>query len=150
MDNEGISRLGDELQQLLIDLNWILKDGAECCGVTLTQYNTLMIMGKHKEISIVELSSKLGLDTSTLSRTMNGLVNLGLASRVLNPSDRRYVSISLSEQGKNLLEKFNHTYESYLQKIFELIPEEKHSQVIETFLVFTEALKKIQGSCDCR
>jgi len=102
----------------------------------VSQCHILLEIGKEKEASIVELASILNLDTSTLSRSIDGLVNIGLVNRQQNTNDRRYVCVSLSQQGKNIFESIERANNSYFSKIFQLIPENKHDQILESFLLF--------------
>jgi len=142
LDLEKIKLLREKLQQFEFDMSWRLKEETVSCSITVSQCQTLIQIGKKDEVSIVELASILGLDASSLSRTINSMVNIGLVSRILNPSDRRFVSITLTENGKNLFEKIENSYNSYYSKVFEFIPEEKREQVLENFIVFSDALKK--------
>src|SRR5512133_88549 len=98
MDVGTIRNFREKLRQLEREIGWQLKSDTECCGVTLAQCHILLEIGKSGEMSIVDLASTLGLDTSTLSRHVNGMVNIGLVDRVLNARDRRFVSISLTVQ----------------------------------------------------
>ena len=120
-------------------------DDAECCGLTLAQCHTIMELGKTGEIASIELASLMGIDPSTLSRHINGLVNLGYVNRVPNPGDRRYVTLSLTETGRQTYESLDATCNLYYDKIFALIPLEKHAQVLEGFTLFTEALMALKG-----
>ncbi|BCN29248.1 MarR family winged helix-turn-helix transcriptional regulator [Anaeromicropila herbilytica] len=48
-----------------------------------------------------ELSLRCHIDTTTMSRNIDKLENLGLLSRRMNPESRRAVSIYLTEMGKD-------------------------------------------------
>ena len=142
MDIEKIRHFRKKLRQFELEISGVLKNDRGCCGVTLPQCHILLEIGKKEEMSIVELSSALGLDTSTLSRTIDGMVRIGLVSRKLNPADRRYVSITLAQQGKAVYDSIENTYNNYFSKLFEFIPEEKQKQVVESFVLFADAVKK--------
>lgn len=144
MDEKKIGLFREKLRRLERELIEQLKQDNVCFGVTVSQCHILLEIGKNEEISIVELASALNLDTSTLSRSIDGLVNIGLVDRKQNPNDRRYVALSLTRQGKNLYESIETANNAYFSKIFQLIPEEKHDQVIESFLLFLEAMKKVK------
>ena len=150
MDSEQLSQFRGKLRHLERALIELLKEDNVCFGVTVSQCHILLEIGEKKEASIVELASVLNLDTSTLSRSIDGLVNIGLVIRQQNPKDRRYVSISLSEQGKKIYESIEKANNSYFSKIFQLIPEDKHNQITESFLLFFEAMKTVRSeSCLC-
>lgn len=123
-----------------------IKAGAMCCGVSLAQCHALMELGAHAEMSIAELADKLCLDRSTLSRTIDSLVQAGLVSREMDPNDRRYMRIRLTEKGQEIFHGINTASNAFYLKVFGNIPSEKHAQVIEAIGLFAEALEKVQRS----
>ena len=134
-----IREFRDKLRKLEREIGWQLKSDTECCGVTLAQCHIIVEIGNTGETSVIDLATILGLDTSTLSRHINGMVNVGLASRVLNPKDRRYVSINLTEQGQKVYQSIEDICNTKYAKIFEHIPKEKHKQVLEGFNLLVDA-----------
>jgi len=144
MDSERLSLFREKLRHLERELIELLKEDNVCFGVTVSQCHILLEIGKKTETSIVDLASVLNLDTSTLSRSIDGLVSIGLVSRQQNPNDRRYVCVSLSEQGKRIFESIEKANNAYFSKIFRLIPEDKHDQIFESFLLFFEAMKAVK------
>jgi len=114
----------------------------------MAQCQSLLEIAK-EETSVVKVASRLGLDTSTLSRMVNNLVNLGLVNRVLNPEDRRYVSITLTDQGKLACGLIEKSINNYILKILESIPLEKQSQVVESVAILADAVNRCNGQCDC-
>lgn len=145
MDSERLSLFRERLRHLERELIELLKEDNVCFGVTVSQCHILLEIGGKIETSIVELASALNLDTSTLSRSIDGLVNIGLVKRQQNPKDRRYVRISLSGQGKKIYESIEKANNAYFSKIFRLIPEHKHDQILESFLLFFEAMKVVKS-----
>jgi DNA-binding MarR family transcriptional regulator len=140
MDLDFIRDFREKLRRLEREIGWQLKSDTECCGVTLAQCHIMVEVGNRGETSVVDLSSSLGLDTSTLSRHINGMVNVGLVDRVLNPKDRRYVSITLTEQGQKVYQTIEDICNAKYAKVFDLIPAEKHRQVLESFHVLVDAI----------
>jgi DNA-binding MarR family transcriptional regulator len=151
MDLEKIILLRDMLQEFEFDLGWRLKEETVRCGITVSQCQTLIEIGRRNNVSIVELASRLSFDTSSLSRIINAMVNIGLVSRIQDPTDRRYVSVSLTESGQSLFEKIEDRYNSYYSKVFEFIPEDKREHIIDGFLEFSNAIKKCKEyhKCSC-
>ena len=146
MEAEQIRLLREKLRQLEISTNSQFRNGEGCCGMTFGQCHTFLEIGKNKEISLVDLTSILGLDASTLSRTISGLVMLGLVSRMISPNDRRYISISLTEQGRKVYNDIDELFAIYFLNVFKLIPGEKHKQVLESIVLFSDAVRKYQAA----
>lgn len=102
-------------------------------GVTLTQCHTLMELYKHDNISLKELSERLFLDKSTLSRIIEGLVNLGLVDREIPKNNRRTILIKLTKQGISICEKVNTDNNLYFQKILNSLSEVQLQIFLDSF-----------------
>ncbi|MDD4663172.1 MAG: MarR family transcriptional regulator [Caldisericia bacterium] len=114
-----------------------------CCRMTLAQCHALVEVGRTKDISLNQLSQMLELDNSTLSRTVNNLVVSGLAERYEDPNDRRYIKIKLTEQGMMNFHAIEETMNTYYETLFQMIPEEKRDQVIDSIHILNEVGSKI-------
>ena len=119
----------------------VLEDGEmSCCGISMAQCHALVEIGRAGSISLVDLSKLLDLDNSTMSRTVNNLVNSGMAERELDPNDRRYVTIKLTNDGKKSFEEIETNMNSYFERIFNIIPEDKKDQVLESIQILLAAI----------
>ncbi len=136
-----------EVFQLLVRRFGILqKDSSQCCGISVIQSHVLYELHKRPNISLNDLSQMLCIDTSTLSRQIQNLVELEMVNRSPDPKDRRYVVLSLTEKGEQQQEEIARQMELYVQNIFQQIPQEKHQQVLESLTLVSEAMSK---SADC-
>lgn len=149
MDAEILRSIKDNLRQLEKMLGWEFGDQSECCGVTLSQRLVLMELGKKGGVSLIYLAQSLGLDPSTLSRTINGMVNIGLVSRISNPDDRRFVSLALTDQGQTVYENIEKLSTAYFEEVFHFIPQDKHGRIKESLSSLTEAIKKHKEQSEC-
>lgn len=122
------------------------EDGFSCCKITMPQCHALVEIGRAKSISLNELSELLNLEKSTMSRTVNNLVTDQLAKRDIDPSDRRYVTISLTDNGYKHYQDIEEKMNLYYKKIYETIPENKKQQVLESMQILLEAIDK-NGCC---
>ncbi|WP_223067537.1 MarR family winged helix-turn-helix transcriptional regulator [Paenibacillus caui] len=137
-----------EILQLLVRRFGLLqKDGAQCCGVTVIQSHILYELERRPSISLNELSQLLSMDTGAISRQIQQLVELGLINRIPDPKDRRYVVLSLTEKGTRQSREIAVTMESYVQSIFQFIPEDKQEQVLESLQMLSEAMSKSANCC---
>ena len=129
------------LRKLERELNDRLKENTVYCGVSLAQCHAVLELEEQGETTIGKLAKSLGLDKSTLSRTIDGLFNVGIVKRFPHQNDRRYMSITLTNQGQATCGKINSSSDDYFTRIFQAIPEEKHDMVIESFEIVAEAMK---------
>lgn len=112
-----------------------------CCGVTIGQCYAILEIGLAEDISLIDLANLLNLDKSTMSRTVNNLVNHGLVDRIIDAENRRYVKLKLTEHGKEAFDKINETFSLFLDDIFNNISESKRAQMLESLEILISALK---------
>jgi len=138
--------LSNELRELLRilvrDLGILEKSDASCCGISLAQCHAIVEIGRADKISLVDLADILGLDKSTMSRTINNLVDAGLVLRELDMENRRYVIIQLTDNGKSIFENTEESMNNYYQDVFNSIPEDKRNQIIESLQLLTSAVEE--------
>jgi DNA-binding MarR family transcriptional regulator len=132
-----------ELVRLMIRRLGILEEGEmACCGVSLAQCHALVEIGRAGTISLVDLASVLDLDNSTMSRTVNNLVDHGLAERELDPKDRRYVAIRLTQAGMTSFGAVESSMDDYFLQIFRAIPADRQEQVLASLRLLFRAISE--------
>ncbi|GFP74324.1 MarR family winged helix-turn-helix transcriptional regulator [Clostridium fungisolvens] len=135
-----------ELIRMLERKLGILQDsGFSCCQITMSQCHALVEIGRAKGISLNELAELLNLENSTMSRTVNNLVTNELVKRDIDPEDRRYVTISLTDKGNDIYQEIEEEMNVYFTKIYEAIPADKRQQVLESIDILLESIDK--SSC---
>ncbi|MBM3284970.1 MAG: MarR family transcriptional regulator [Candidatus Aminicenantes bacterium] len=146
MDIERIRRLREKLRQLERAMDGCFRAEGGCCGLTLSQCHTLLEVGYRGEVSLIDLATTLGLDPSNLSRTVNGLVLLGLINRMTSEKDRRYVAISLTGQGKKVFDEIESIFSRYYSGVLGLIPDDKKDVVVESIALFADAVREFNDA----
>ncbi len=128
-----------------------LKGSGCCSGVTLAQCHALLEIEARRELSLSELAQQLGLDKSTLSRTIDGLVNIGLVARATDTADRRSVRLSLTAQGRSTCDLINTNNDALYARVLSRIDPERRQAVFEAFqtLVDSMAAELKGGDCGC-
>lgn len=139
--NEPESQQLRELIRLLERKLGILEDGEmACCGISMAQCHALIEIGRAKRISLIDLATLLNLDNSTMSRTVNNLVNNGMVERQLDPNDRRYITIQLTQDGLEQFRGIESGMGEYFMKIYDAIPSESRAQVLESLQILLKAI----------
>lgn len=142
MINQGSEYLRELLRILVRNLGILEKSEASCCGVTIAQCHAIVEIGRIKKISLIELADLLGLDKSTMSRTINNLVEAGLVKRDIDAENRRYISIQLTDQGTEVFVSIENSMYRYYSDIFKSIPEDKRNQVLDSLEVLVNSIKE--------
>jgi DNA-binding MarR family transcriptional regulator len=74
--------------------------------LTLTQMKTLgMLDSCVEEVSVKELSERLGLSLPATSRTVDGLLRRGFLSRHEDLEDRRIKRVRLTDDGRDIVQR---------------------------------------------
>jgi DNA-binding MarR family transcriptional regulator len=101
MDNDCTCSM---LRQLTRRITGIYDQALASDGLTVTQYSLLARIGKNGPMASLALASEVGMDRSTLSRTMKPLLDAGWVSTVDFPAelllDKRSFGVQLTESGK--------------------------------------------------
>ncbi|MEA9977231.1 MULTISPECIES: MarR family transcriptional regulator [unclassified Pseudomonas] len=74
-------------------------------GVTSSQFKVLIIVGQYQSDTPVELCRHLSLDSGSMTRMIDRLVQKGLLVRDRSETDRRQVKLALTEEGQKLSER---------------------------------------------
>ncbi|WOO37093.1 MarR family transcriptional regulator [Anaerocolumna sp. AGMB13020] len=141
MESQGNNVLRELLRILVRDLGILEKSDASCCGISIAQCHAIVEIGRRGKITLVELADLLGLDKSTMSRTINNLVEADLVLRELDMENRRYVIIQLTDNGRTIFKNTEENMNSYFQSVFSSIPEDKRNQVLESLQLLTSAVE---------
>ncbi|HJV47339.1 MAG TPA: MarR family transcriptional regulator [Bacillota bacterium] len=142
MKQEEISQLHLNIQKS-IRLFHLLDQNVTPCGFHLSPSQVFALQELEAETTTIgELSDKLLLERSTVSRLVDGLVKGGFITRELNEDNRREVLVSLSDKGRkslhHVLEQSFHFYESILEQLTDY----EQSQILQGMELFTQSLFK--------
>jgi len=132
--------LRENLRVLVRKLGVLEREEASCCDITLSQCHTIVEIGRAGSISINALAEILGLDKSTVSRSVDKLVNDEIIVRDTNPEDRRCLTLHLSEKGQALFAEVETKMAVYFENVIGTLPDDKREQVIESLQYLTQAL----------
>ena len=92
----------------------------------LTQSSWTVLMQLHQlgdNVSVSELAEVQGIELPPLMRTLTQLEKQGYLLRSTSPYDKRIRLLTLTAEGRAILEKLNRVIETYQQHVTETIPE---------------------------
>lgn len=141
------SDLREVVRVLVRNLGLLERSESGCCGVTLAQCHAIVEIGRSEETNLNSLAQLLNLDKSTISRTIDNLVNQGLALRQVCTENRRYISIKLTEKGYQIFRSIEKSMKDYYNKIISLVPGDKKDQVLESLQILIDIVK-VNKCCD--
>jgi len=144
MNNRQIEKFRKMLRHIQRELMELFRNDAQCCGISTAQCHAMIELGNSGKTAISTLAGELGLDKSTLSRTIDSLVRQGLVLRNTNDDDRRFMTIELSASGMNFNKLLNEKYNRIFREALEDIPEEDQSKLLEAMELFITVLSRIK------
>lgn len=130
------------LRSLEREIALTLARETSCCGVTTAQCHFLLESEARPKASLAELADALSLDSSTLSRTADGLLGEGAIAREQDPENRRKVSIRLTESGRAKVDAIHELCDASYRQVLGYIDAEKRPAVIEAVGLLADALER--------
>jgi DNA-binding MarR family transcriptional regulator len=142
INNHTAVRLADLTFTLLANCQAKEDRLAEQYGLTQAEFRCLRLFGKEEIINNKKIAERMNLSPSRLTRIIDGLVTKEYMVREINSADRRNMKVSLSFNGKQLVEKLNQAYINIHKEILLDIDEEQHKPLITAMDHLLSALEK--------
>ncbi|MCY1692394.1 MarR family transcriptional regulator [Exiguobacterium sp. SL14] len=124
-------------------------------GLSLPQFHSLMTIAPRGPISQKALATHTHLPKSTLSQSIEGLVQSYWVIREMNPDNRREVVLSLSDQGRQFVTEIQEQekgMQRQLEQVLATIDPDVFEQMLETHALIAEGISRIlrpdlKGGC---
>ena len=147
MDRKFLKKFREILR--LFDRELFFQNISSCCGgVTLAQCHTLLEIENNESISVTELAGNLLLDKSTISRTVDGLVQSGYVDRVIPSENRRSTTLNLTESGKNTCNNIKWNNEKYLTEALSHLSNNEKKDLLRLLDKITLNMIQLRKSSD--
>ena len=123
----------------------------ECCcsGITLAQCHVLLEIESKEKETLTELANNLGLDKSTISRTVDGLVNTGLINRTIPAENRRTSILQLTPAGIDVCHSINGNNDKYIEETLSVLSEKETEELIRLFERITARMVTLRSTGCC-
>jgi DNA-binding MarR family transcriptional regulator len=142
----GIREFRKHLRAIERAVGSLLKGETVCCGVTPAQCHVLLEIAEAGETSLVDLAQRLGLDSSTLSRTVDGLVKAGLVIRETDPGNRRYVKLRLTVAGRSKVGLIDGACDRFYADLLGRVPKHERPRLAESVKLLARMLAGSGGA----
>src|ERR1035437_8468381 len=83
---------------------------AEKHGLTQTEFRCLRYFGTNECMNNKQISERMKLNPGRLTHIIDSLINKKYVMREIDPSDRRYMRVNLSETGISIVQQLNRDY----------------------------------------
>ncbi len=125
LDNLGfvVNKVGERI-------NHQIEDVIAPHGLAIRQYGMLLLLQAEGPQAQIVLSERVGLDRTSVMRTVDMLEARGLVRRDPHPSDRRKHSVVLTDAGANLLESTIAEVRQAERDVTEVLSEQEQAQLL--------------------
>jgi DNA-binding MarR family transcriptional regulator len=109
---EALAQLGAAFKGIMGALRRLRgRDTHRGGELSFAQYHLLFGLSEHGELSTSRLAAAADVTPATVTQMLDGLVAMGLVERSRSSSDRRVVTVALTERGRALLAEKRATWE---------------------------------------
>ncbi len=143
--------IAETIQRLTYDL---VRYSARCdracveqLGITGSQGYTLLAIPSSETITMNDLSLKMKVANSTMTRMVDQLVQKGMADRGPDVYDRRVVRVCLTEAGAQAQKQLRETFRSFFTWISQEIPENEREAAVHGLETLNQAIARTLRSC---
>ena len=139
MDYHYIKKFRQTLRKFEREI--FIQNSESCCnGITMAQCHTLLEIENKNPVSVTELACCQLLDKSTISRTVDGLVNTGLVKREIPAENRRMALLSLTKNGLKTCSDINTKNNQYIAENLSVLTDEEQNEFLRLFEKITEKM----------
>lgn len=114
------------------------------------QMDTLDVLVQQTAWRMGDLAEALRVDPSTATRAVQRLERVGLATRCVNPSDRRVVMVSATEHGRHRHAEAHTRRQTVMRSIMSSFEDEEREQLATYLERFIDALDTVVADIDRR
>lgn len=137
-----VEDIGDLLQKTVRTLQMLEREQIRVHGFTSSQCYILLEIHKHGILSINEISDKMRLEISTITRIMNNLVRDQLILRTRATHDKRVVEAVLTDKGKEAAKELQASIVNYYKEVILNLPRGHVREVMNAVELLVAALGK--------
>jgi DNA-binding MarR family transcriptional regulator len=114
------------LRPSLLRLTRLIRNQRVDMSVTLTQISAMATLNKRGPMSAGELAAFEKVQPPSMTKVLANLEERGLVRRDAHPTDKRQAIISVTDEGRALLESERRSRDAWLsQRLAELTPDER-------------------------
>jgi DNA-binding MarR family transcriptional regulator len=107
--------------------------------ITLPQFRMLVVLSTRGETKLVVLAELLQVAPSTAMRMVDRLIAADLADRRVNPGNRRETLLTLTEEGRQVVDRVMARRRQEVTKIVRRLAPAQRASLIEALTAFGEA-----------
>jgi DNA-binding MarR family transcriptional regulator len=132
----------EELRYLILaaqrEGNRLFADALHPLHLTPSQAEVLRVLQDHAPLSLIALGDLLVCETGSPSRLVQGLVEAGLIERMPSTTDKRMVTLTLTDAGREMAEKVGAIESQFYEANADLVKDAPPPEILGLLWRFVE------------
>ncbi len=142
-----VDEVGEMIKRIVRNFQMIERDQIKPLGFTMSQAYCLIELLRYESLTMQELSDKMKLNSSTMTRIVDKLVRDSYIERDRCPEDRRIVLVKLTEDGIASAEKVDQSITAYYEDITRHLPKGRIDEVLDAVSLLMDAFDHANPNC---
>ncbi|MDI3471972.1 MAG: MarR family transcriptional regulator, organic hydroperoxide resistance regulator [Thermotogaceae bacterium] len=109
--------------------------------ITPSQFDMLQKLFFKGEMRLTDLSEELGITKGTASGIIKRLVDYGYVKKVKSQVDKRVYNLSITDEGRKVIEEVINKRVEYIRNIFSVFDESKKKSFLEQLKQLTNIIE---------
>jgi DNA-binding MarR family transcriptional regulator len=114
-------------------------------GLSASQVSTLMRLYHQRACGVTDIGLTLGITNAAASQLVDKLVGLGLIDRTEDIHDRRVRQITLTEQGRHLIQEGMTAWRGWMEDLTTTLSKDELEAITNALKLLTEASRRLEG-----
>ncbi|HPP73845.1 MAG TPA: MarR family transcriptional regulator [Armatimonadota bacterium] len=155
MNETTLSRESIEYLEILSSVfaEIVRKEAASCesnsdSSITPSLVQCLQYIYLHGPSPVRKIATGLAITVPAASQLVERLVRKGLVNREHNKQDRRFASVSLTEEGIAVVQHARSARTAWLREVLNKMPEDKRRELVDTLEEFIKLILESSGNVD--
>lgn len=136
---KAIGIISDSMRDSMRRFKEASQASKELFNLSITQLHYLHAIKERNNVTITELAELFGVQKSTVTVTVNKLLQSGFIEKLTSKDDLRVVYVSLTDQGKEIIELEDTGYRQFAASILAMLDKEEQA-------TFTYLLNKVTNT----
>jgi len=113
-------------------------------GLSPSQINTLMRLYYGGKCGVTDIGEHLGVTNAAASQMVDRMVQLGLFTRSEDSDDRRVRQISLTQEGRALVEAGVEARRRWMEELTTALNPTEQESIIAALIILTQAARQLE------
>ncbi len=113
-------------------------------NLSMPQFSILMRLYYHGQCGIADMSERMEITAAGASQLVERLVQSGLVRRAEDPRDRRARQLTLTENGREVIEKGIDERYKWVKRLVSTLSEEQRAEVLRVLPMLVETARGLQ------